>query len=142
MSKYRTYRDAAASGRDTVAHAADRRHRPLMRNDLRRLSEMFKALSNPNRLSIFLRLVSCCSPGTVCSADAKTGACVGEVGDHLGLSPSTISHHIKELYRVGLIRMERRGQNIDCCVDAEVLEKLAGFLGEAVACCVQSEPEG
>jgi ArsR family transcriptional regulator len=96
---------------------------------------MFKALSNPNRLSIFLRLVSCCRPGTVCTTDAKTGACVGELGGHLKLSASTISHHIRELYRAGLIRMERRGQNIDCWVDPDVLKKLAGFLGEAVACC-------
>jgi ArsR family transcriptional regulator len=45
----------------------------------------------------------------------------------LGIVPSTVSHHIKELRRAGLIRMERRGQKIECWVDPEVLKELAGF---------------
>ena len=33
--------------------------------DLDDLAEVFKALSNPNRLRIFFPLATCCSPGTV-----------------------------------------------------------------------------
>ena len=75
-----------------------------------RYADMFKALSNPHRLTIFLRLSSCCVPGTVCEPDDMVRSCVGDLGQNLGLSPSTVSHHIKELHRAGLIRMERRGQ--------------------------------
>jgi ArsR family transcriptional regulator len=65
--------------------------------NIEEFAEMFKALSNPNRLKIFLRLVSCCTPGTRASIDSKGElercACVGELGQDLGIVPSTISHH-------------------------------------------------
>lgn len=91
------------------------------------LAESFKALSNPNRLQIFQRLLSCCAPGTVCSADTMNGFCVGELGEDLAVAPSTLSHHIKELQRAGLIKTQRRGKNIDCFVDAEKVSLLKEF---------------
>ena len=94
-------------------------------------AEMFKALSNPNRLKIFMRLTSCCLPGTVASINPNTGeagcACVGELGKDLEIVSSTISHHIKELRRAGLIRMERRGQKMECWIDPETLKALQSF---------------
>jgi ArsR family transcriptional regulator len=94
-------------------------------------AEMFKALSNPNRLKIFLRLVSCCQPGTLTSInndiESEGCACVGELGQDLGIVASTISHHIKELRRAGLIRMERRGQKMECWIDPETLTALQDF---------------
>ncbi|MEE9421094.1 MAG: metalloregulator ArsR/SmtB family transcription factor [Desulfatiglandaceae bacterium] len=99
--------------------------------NIERFAEIFKALSNPNRLRIFLRLISCCQPGTVTTikdnVEPEGCACVGELGQDLGIVPSTISHHIKELRRAGLIRMERRGQKIDCSIDPEALAALRGF---------------
>ena len=98
------------------------------RNDsIDRFSEIFKALSNPNRLKIFLRLVSCCVPGTVWSFEAKGITCVGEVARDLEIVPSTVSHHIKELRQAGLIKMKRSGQKIECWVDPEALKELEGF---------------
>lgn len=95
---------------------------------------MFKALSNPNRLRIFLRLVSCCPPGTIATIKDKTApegcACVGELGQKLGIVPSTISHHIKELRQAGLIRMERRGQKMECSIDPKTMEALQGFFSK------------
>jgi ArsR family transcriptional regulator len=96
------------------------------------LAESFKALSNPNRLQIFQRLLSCCEPGTVCSAETVTGFCVGELGENLAVAPSTLSHHIKELQRAGLIKTQRRGKNVECYVDAEkvafIKEFFSGFV--------------
>lgn len=91
------------------------------------LAESFKALSNPNRLLIFQRLLGCCEPGTVCSADSINGFCVGELGEDLAVAPSTLSHHIKELQRAGLIKTQRRGKNIDCFVDPEKVSLLKQF---------------
>ena len=54
---------------------------------------------------------------------------VGELGQGLDIVPSTVSHHIKELRRAGLIRTNRRGQNIECWVDLNVLDKIRAFLG-------------
>jgi ArsR family transcriptional regulator len=101
--------------------------------NIKKYAEMFKALSHPNRLKIFLRLVSCCKPGTVSSINSKAYsngcacACVSELGQDLGIVPSTISHHIKELRQAGLIRMERRGQKIECWIDPETIAALKGF---------------
>jgi len=94
---------------------------------LEQFAEIFKALSNPNRLKIFQRLVNCCTPGTVSILDSVNTACVGEIGKDLGIVPSTVSHHIKELRRAGLIKTNRRGQNIECWVDPENLKELKKF---------------
>ena len=96
-------------------------------DSVEKFSDIFKALSNPNRLKIFLRLVSCCVPGTVWSFEAQEGACVGDVAKGLEIVPSTVSHHIKELRQAGLIKMKRSGQKIECWVDPEVLKDLEGF---------------
>ena len=92
---------------------------------------MFKALSNPNRLRIFLRLVSCCVPDETTrireSVDSAGCACVGDLGQDLGIAASTISHHIKELRQAGLIQMERRGQKIECWIDPGTISALKGF---------------
>jgi len=58
--------------------------------------------------------------------------CVGALGSKLGIAPSTVSHHLKELYRAGLIKMNRNGQRIDCSVDLEILKELAEFFKPAV----------
>lgn len=89
----------------------------------------FKALSNPHRLSLFERLMLCCAPGSVCSTDEATSYCVGELGERLSIAPSTVSHHLKELNRAGLIKMKRQGKSIRCWVEPEVLMELALFFG-------------
>lgn len=90
-------------------------------------AEIFKALSNPNRLSIFLRLATCCRPGTVGFINQGSTACIGELGEELNVVKSTVSHHIKELKRVGLIHTERRGQKIACWVDSQMVDTLKAF---------------
>lgn len=95
--------------------------------DIQKRAEMFKALGNPHRLAIFQRLTSCCVPGTVC--DVRDAMCftVGEIGEDLDIAPSTISHHLKELFRAGLIETRRNGKNIECWIEPKVLEQLSNF---------------
>lgn len=90
-------------------------------------AQIFKALSNPNRLRIFLTLVSCCPPGTPNTMEGDACACVGDLGRDLDIVPSTVSHHIKELHQAGLIRCTRRGQKMECGIDPDVLKKLKDF---------------
>lgn len=106
--------------------------------DPHELADSFKALSNPNRLHIFQRLLNCCEPGTVCSAETVNGFCVGELGEDLAVAPSTLSHHIKELQRAGLIKTQRRGKNIECFVDAEMVGLIKAFF---TGFALNSEPE-
>jgi ArsR family transcriptional regulator, arsenate/arsenite/antimonite-responsive transcriptional repressor len=101
--------------------------------NIEQYAEIFKALSNPNRLRIFLRLISCCSPGTVWSisdtlnSGSEVCSCVGELGQNLSIVPSTLSHHIKELRQAGLIKMKRNGQKIEYFVDPEAIAALKDF---------------
>ena len=97
---------------------------------LERLADIFKALSNPNRLKIYLRLSTCCRPGTVGIYDKNTDAdtmFIGDLGKELAVGKPTVSHHIKELRRVGIIQTERRGQNIACWIDPDIIDQLRAF---------------
>lgn len=88
---------------------------------------MFKALANPHRLALFHRLTTCCIPGSSCSTEKAIRHCVGELGEGLDIAPSTLSHHLRELNRAGLVQMQRRGKNVECWVEPATLEKLAAF---------------
>ncbi|GJM44435.1 MAG: hypothetical protein DHS20C21_12770 [Gemmatimonadota bacterium] len=91
------------------------------------LAEAFRALGNPQRLRLFLKLAACCRTGDVCCDVDSERRCVGEIGDDLGVSASTVSHHLKELRQAGLIHMERQGRNIQCWVEPATMRKLASF---------------
>ena len=93
----------------------------------------FKALSNPHRLALFQRLMSCCAPGTVCDAQSAATYCVGDLGAGLSIAPSTLSHHLKELKQAGLINMKREGKTIQCWVEPSALNRLAGFFAQPSA---------
>jgi len=97
--------------------------------DIDRLADAFRALSNPQRLRILLKLADCCGPRGRCGArDGGMTRCVGDLGADLGLAPSTVSHHLKELRQAGLMEVERRGQRIECWVSEDTLKLLASFL--------------
>lgn len=97
-------------------------------HDLTTCAEAFKALSNPNRLAIFLHLLACCPPGTSCSFDEEMKRCVSDLGRGLNIAQSTISHHIKELRMAGLIHVAKKGRYTECWVDGETVTLLADLL--------------
>jgi DNA-binding transcriptional ArsR family regulator len=84
--------------------------------DFREASEVFKALSNPNRLLIV-------------DAVAKGERCVADLTELVGLDMSTVSNHLSVLRNVGILKDERRGTqvfyslrkpcllNVFCCLD-------------------------
>jgi DNA-binding transcriptional ArsR family regulator len=102
----------------------------ILATNLSTLAEMFKALSNPHRLALFNRLLSCCAPGTVCDADAATHFNVGQLGEGIDIAPSTLSHHLKELNRAGLIQMQRNGKQVQCWVEPGILEQIGSFFNQ------------
>jgi ArsR family transcriptional regulator, arsenate/arsenite/antimonite-responsive transcriptional repressor len=99
----------------------------FLNTDTQELALAFKALSNPNRLQIFMQLLACCPAGTACSISEAQKFCVSDLGKNLDIAPSTLSHHIKELHHAGLLRMQRRGQHIDCWVDPDKVRTLQHF---------------
>ena len=98
-------------------------------DEIEELAAAFAALSNPQRLRMFIRLAaSCCAPE---GGSGRSGGCCSatEVGAGLELATSTASHHLKELRRAGLMHVERHGRRIDCWASQETLQRLASFLG-------------
>jgi len=94
------------------------------------LAAMFKALSHPHRLAIFLRLAHCCERHG-CDVEECSRLCVGELGKGLKIGQPTISHHLKELTRAGLIRTRKSGQSTECWVAETTLDDLAEFFRKA-----------
>ncbi len=90
------------------------------------LAEIAKTLSHPARiriLKILTELNSCM---------------VGNIVDRIPLAQSTVSQHLKELKRVGLIEGEIEGPRICYCIDKEILKKTKIAFDELfhnIGCC-------
>ena len=82
------------------------------------------ALGHNTRLSVFRLLVR--------AGDA--GLNVGEIGQHLGMAPSTLAHHLKALVDAGLVRQERQGRQIVNRVKYDAMHQIMTFLTSE--CCV------
>jgi ArsR family transcriptional regulator len=100
------------------------------RHDVERLVAAFAALSNPQRLRMFIRLASTRCSGRDEPAEPGRFCCATEVGAGLDIAGSTVSHHLKELRQAGLVHVERRGRRIDCWASQEMLQRMAAFFAE------------
>jgi len=92
--------------------------------DLVALADVAKVLGHPGRLEI-LRILA----GRACIC--------GDIVDRMPLSQSTVSQHLKELKKVGLIRGEIEGPRICYCLDMEAVARAGlGFarLFEDITC--------
>jgi ArsR family transcriptional regulator, arsenate/arsenite/antimonite-responsive transcriptional repressor len=98
--------------------------------NIQKAAVAFKALAHPHRLAIFLRL-SGCSLRHGCDPKECARLCVGELGKGLGVGQPTVSHHLKELTRAGLIRTCKCGQSTECWVAETTLDELARFFLKA-----------
>jgi DNA-binding transcriptional ArsR family regulator len=70
-----------------------------------------KALGHPARIAILQFLAS-----------QKSCVC-GDIVDELPLSQSTVSQHLKELKKVGLIKGDIEGPSVCYCIDAKAWGK-------------------
>lgn len=91
--------------------------------------KIFKALSNESRLEILKAIYHAGICGTIEGEipEVEKCSCVGDIVQRFDLAPSTISHHIKELYTAGLITVERDGQFIRIAPNPEALKAVSAF---------------
>lgn len=84
-------------------------------NDLALLT---KALGHPARIAILQFLM-------------KSDSCVcGDIVNELPLSQSTVSQHLSELKKVGLIKGDIDGPNVCYCIDEKVWSKAKKVIGD------------
>lgn len=82
------------------------------------LASLAKALGHPARIAILQYLI-------------KTKSCVcGDIVDELPLSQSTVSQHLKELKRAGLIKGDIDGPSVCYCIDEKAWNKAKKVVGE------------
>jgi DNA-binding transcriptional ArsR family regulator len=88
----------------------------------------FAALAQEHRLAVF-RLLMHAGP---------TGLSAGEIASALGVPRSTLSSHLAQMERAGLLRSVRRQRHIIYSVHIEGTRRLIQFLTED---CCQGRPE-
>jgi ArsR family transcriptional regulator len=106
-------------------------------------AKIFKALSNEQRLKIFMMIYKQCCPSETVKGASEFRILEDDTCCHVGkgiervftqmcgcikLSRSTISHHLKELRNAGLITCEREGQTFRCMVNQDAIDAIKGFL--------------
>lgn len=87
------------------------------------MAEILKALGHPARLEIVKILMT--SPSCIC----------GDIVEVLPLAQSTVSKHLSELKKVGIIKGTVTGNNICYCLDEKVIQSIQTFINLVQTTC-------
>lgn len=85
------------------------------------------ALAQETRLRLFRLLV----------VAGKEGLTPGHMSEALGVIPTALSFHLKELSHAGLVHTKRQGRNIIYQADYSAMDELLAFLAQE---CCQGQP--
>lgn len=90
-------------------------------------ASLFAALGSEQRLLV-LRVLLRAGPN---------GLSIGELGNRTGITGATLTHHMKTLAGVGVVKQEKQGRSVICiAADYPQLEgQLTALLGECCADC-------
>ncbi len=94
-----------------------------------RLARAFKALSNSNRLQIYVEILRRQRQ----SLGPEHSCALYDFIHSLEIGAPTVSHHIKELVSAGLIRVEREGKYLVCALDDDTRQILRAFFDRDIA---------
>ena len=86
------------------------------------------ALAQPTRLAVFRLLVR----------EGPQGLPAGEVAEKVGVQPATLSFHLAQLERAGLLVSKRQSRQIFYAADFAAMRSLVGFLLDD---CCHGRPE-
>ncbi|HET9862868.1 MAG TPA: helix-turn-helix domain-containing protein [Steroidobacteraceae bacterium] len=85
--------------------------------------EALGALAHEYRLAIYRLLVE----------QGPRGLPAGEIGDRVGLVPSSLTFHLQALQRAGLLRQTRASRQLIYSADYTLMNELVGYLTDK--CC-------
>ena len=98
----------------------------LAEDDVVRYADMFTAMGTEPRLRIMRLLLSAHPDGLV----------VGEIQAELGMSASTLSHHLDKLKNEELVGVAREGTYLRYTANTDALRELLSFL--YAECCTRN----
>ena len=81
------------------------------------------ALAHEHRLAIYRALVE----------QGPEGLAAGQIAEHVGLLPSSLTFHLQHLTRAGLITQRRMGRQLIYATSFRVMKEVVGYLTEN--CC-------
>ncbi|MEZ5003410.1 MAG: metalloregulator ArsR/SmtB family transcription factor [Chitinophagales bacterium] len=82
------------------------------------MASVAKALAHPARIAI-LEVIA-----------KKQGCICNDIVDELPLAQPTISQHLKELKKVGIIKGNIEGAGICYCIDTQRMQEIKDFMSE------------
>ena len=88
--------------------------------ETKKMAKVFKALSNPNRLELYLQIAK----NHEKSYRTYEGCLINDITKSLNIGAPTISHHLKELSNAELIFAERKGKYLVARVNEEVVNEV------------------
>ena len=86
------------------------------------------ALAQESRLQVYRRLMRA----------GPEGISAGDLAEHVGVSRSSLSFHVAQLERAGLVQARRQHRNIFYSVEIDAMRQLLAFLTQD---CCNGNPE-
>lgn len=90
--------------------------------DVKKMTRVFKALSNENRLELFLEILKI---NEACFETECAECFITDIMDTLSIGAPTVSHHMKELTNAGLVVTERKGKFLTAKINEELIRELS-----------------
>ena len=103
--------------------------KPLEPDNEELVVQQLAALAQSTRLNLFRELIK------VCDCGDDSGLAAGELAKRMQLAPPTLSFHLKELTRAGLVKSKKMGRSIIYSVDHVSIRSLIDFMMED--CCTE-----
>jgi len=103
--------------------------KPLEPDNEELVVQRLAALAQSTRLNLFRELIKTCDCGD------SGGLAAGELARRLQLAPPTLSFHMKELTRAGLVTSRKEGRSVIYSVDHVAIRSLINFMLED--CCTE-----
>lgn len=101
----------------------------IYNDDIIYLAKVAKVFSHPARIAI-IKYISCCEQGCICN----------DIVSEIGLAQPTISQHLTEIKKIGLLHQTANGKSLGYSINTEKLNECRRILNDffvktQINCC-------
>jgi ArsR family transcriptional regulator len=98
---------------------ATEKTKPMTPHNFKQLARQLKALSNENRLALYLEIVE---HDRLSIPPQKCLCLISDIAAKLKIGAPTVSHHVKVLEQAGLIHVQKQGKFITAAINHDARE--------------------